>query len=147
VTGRVIEHMRGTDASRVIAHYQQPHLPFRRGTGVDVDGSAWELYQCGELGHDDMWSRYEDNLRWVLDDVGLLLDNVDADRVVITADHGNALGENGYYGHFPYVRSDGMRSVPWVEVGPAEDSGRHEPGGRPDANPDAERRLEQLGYR
>ena len=36
---------------------------------------------------------------YVLNDIGILLDNLDAERVVITADHGEAFGEYGILGH------------------------------------------------
>lgn len=146
VTDRVISHMRSANHDRVVAHYQQPHLPFRTDLEPDISGSVWELYQSGKLGHDEIWEAYEDNLRWVLDDVDILLENVDADHVALTADHGNALGERGHYGHFPYTNNDGMKIVPWLDIGPAVDRETRSPGAIKELETDTEHMLENLGY-
>ncbi|PSP48877.1 hypothetical protein BRC67_12005, partial [Halobacteriales archaeon QH_3_68_24] len=42
---------------------------------------------------------YLDNLRIVLDEVAVLLENIDADTVAITTDHGEAFGERNFYRH------------------------------------------------
>lgn len=42
---------------------------------------------------------YLDDLRYVLDDVEILLENIAAEHVVLSADHGEAFGECGVYGH------------------------------------------------
>ena len=62
----------------------------------------------------------------MLDDVEQLLDNIDADRVVISANHGEAFGEYGVYGRpigalHPYVRN-----VPWA-ITTASGSGTYTP--------------------
>jgi hypothetical protein len=42
-----------------------------------------------------------------------LLGNYDAERVLVTADHGNALGEFGIYGHPLYVPISALKRVPF----------------------------------
>lgn len=168
VTDGAIRHWReyGQDSEspteRMIVWYLQPHAPFieaewsegfeRReiGDGAGVGKSVWHRYRDGELSREQLWTAYRKNLNYVLDDVDLLLSNLDADRVAITADHGNCLGEWGVYGHPKYVPVPALKRIPWVEV-QARDAGTHEP------DPHAERRadlstdevddrLRQLGY-
>jgi hypothetical protein len=88
-------------------------------------------------------------LEYVLDDVALLLENMDAETVVISADHGNALGEFGFYGHPPHSPLPSVRRVPWVET-TATDSGDYEPtqeaDGEVPTGEEVESRLKDLGY-
>lgn len=118
--------------THLVAHYMQPHEPYRSrpewGSGDHkllenlVDPSAepgrsvWPQLQDGEIDHEEFWEVYKDNLRWVLDDVvERLLPNVEG-RVVLTADHGNAMGEWGEWHHPPSAIGPSVRRVPWVPV-------------------------------
>lgn len=46
-----------------------------------------------------MWNRYLDELQWALSSIEILLRNIDAEKVVISADYGEAFGEYGIIGH------------------------------------------------
>jgi glucan phosphoethanolaminetransferase (alkaline phosphatase superfamily) len=86
----------------------------------------------------------------VLDDVELLLENLDAETVVISSDHGNAIGEWGLYGHPTHVPLSCLVDVPWYRT-TAEDIRTHEPESRdPDQEPltseEVKDRLADLGY-
>ncbi|WP_053772543.1 hypothetical protein [Halorubrum tropicale] len=87
------------------------------------------------------------NLRLALDEIELLLENVEAETVVITSDHGNALGEWLVYGHPPTMPMDCLRVVPWIET-TAADRGEYEPEIEPgvDHETDREEQLAALGY-
>ncbi|NIB99455.1 hypothetical protein [Halobacterium sp. R2-5] len=149
ITDRTIEVMREHSPERTIAHYMQPHTPLRKEAEPDVSGSVWERIQRGEKDYDEAWSEYKDNLRWVMDDVELLLENVDAETVVISADHGNVIGEWGCYGHRPYAPIPAVKRVPWIEA-TANDEGTYEPeiDDKEEANQEEiEDRLEALGYK
>jgi hypothetical protein len=61
-----------------------------------------------------------------LDEVEVLLNNIDAPKVVITADHGQALGERFLWDHRAGVQHASMRKVPWVETS-AEDNQKLKP--------------------
>ena len=80
----------------------------------------------------------------------MLLNNVDAEKVVISADHGNSVGEYGFYGHRPYLPLKGMRQVPWIETS-ATDQKTYEPETSSDSEADSEMTREEmltaLGYR
>lgn len=157
VTDRGIQIARESDPERLILHYLQPHHPFIPHPDLDPGQSIdefneepwrdiWARLRHGEVSRETVWDAYRDNLRHVLDDVAILLENVDADRVVITSDHGNAFGEWGVYGHPMHVPLSCLRVVPWVET-TATDHETHEPAEHAtEVDAKVSERLQQLGY-
>lgn len=156
VTDRAIAAGREHDAERLVVHYMQPHFPsvpdpLTSGMNAETLGdgegwdSPWHRLRRGELDEASVWSAYRENLHYVLEDVGLLLENFDADQVVISADHGNAVGELGVYGH-PKVPLSPIRNVPWYRTS-ATDTRSYEPDLEPsDEIGDVEEKLNALGY-
>lgn len=146
LTDRAIDVWRSVRPRRQIVHYMQPHTPYVGDDDPPED--ALQRLQAGEVSRTEVWDAYLDTLRLVLDDVALLLENVDADRVVITADHGEAMGEWGFHSHNVACPQPVVRKVPWV-VTSASDEGTHEPSLEPpDETVEADTRsqLEDLGY-
>lgn len=161
LTERVVTHAREGMCDRLMVHYMQPHFPFiphpdiagrivpEDMTNQRTETKLWQLMEKDDIDHsrEKVWEAYRDNLRVVLDEVGVLLDNVDAERVVISADHGNAFGEWTKYGHgdmpLPCVKR-----VPLVET-TAEDDGTLEPSLEPSEAGDStvDERLDNLGYK
>jgi glucan phosphoethanolaminetransferase (alkaline phosphatase superfamily) len=136
----------------------QPHFPSVPnpiGSAIDIETfgeeweSVWDDLEAGRTSPEQAWQSYRANLKYVLDDVAILLENVDADTAVITADHGNAFGEFGFYGHPPYNPIPAVRKVPWIET-TADDLKNYEPtqeAETADLSTEAvESRLEDLGY-
>jgi len=158
MTDRAINLGRSSSASRMIVHYMQPHFPSVPksvfDSGIDLqnigekwENSVWEQYLRGRLTKEEIWEAYNENLKYVLESLDTLLHNIDADKCVITADHGNAFGEKGYYGHGGYP-VDAVREVPWCET-VATDSGDYQPQVAPpkdSGNSEVKSRLESLGY-
>ena len=58
---------------------------------------------------------YEENLRIVLESVSELVDELDG-KVVVTADHGEAFGEEGYWEHHVETHIPVLIEVPWLEI-------------------------------
>ncbi|MGQ3413126.1 hypothetical protein [Natrinema versiforme] len=58
---------------------------------------------------------YEENLRIALESVSELVDELDG-RVVVTADHGEAFGEEGVWEHHIETHIPPLMEVPWLEV-------------------------------
>lgn len=149
ISDRVIDVMRTENVDRLIAHYMQPHATFIPHSDMQACGnqeSVWMALREGEFEREAVWGAYRDNLRYVLDDVSLVLDNIDADTVVLSADHGNAIGEFGIYGHPSGYPLSCLREVPWVETS-ATDERTYEP--EIESEPDSgsvENRLVDLGY-
>lgn len=155
VTDRSIDHARNQSYSRLIVHYMQPHVPFIGASRVgedftpagDPQNNAWAKLQRGELSREKVWKRYKATLRLVLDDVEVLLSNVDAERVLITSDHGNAMGERWLYDHPAYICHPALRKVAWVFTS-AKDKNTHTPQEyKQDKTDTLEDQLQALGYR
>lgn len=156
VTDRAVAAARSGEFDRVVAHYMQPHFPSvphpELGSRIDPEetgwsDSVWDRLRRNEIDRETVESAYVDNLRYVLDELELLLDSVDG-RVAVTADHGNAFGERGFYGHGDYIPLACVRRVPWWET-EADDSGAYEPELEPpeeDADVEVTDRLAALGY-
>jgi hypothetical protein len=58
---------------------------------------------------------YEDNLRTVLESVSRLINELDG-NTVITADHGEAFGEAGIFGHRLETHIPALLEVPWLVI-------------------------------
>lgn len=146
-----------------VAHWMQPHQPFRArpewwtGDGnlanlVNPDWEAdicvWQEARRGRFDTDDVWAAYRDNLRWALDWVERVQRNLDG-RVLVTADHGNAMGEWGTWAHPPGTVVPEVRRVPavWLDCtdqqtwtpDPLEETGE-------DTDATVHDRLKALGY-
>lgn len=146
VTGR-------TGHERVMLHYFQPHRPFiynlvkNDGELSSIENQPHEAARNGRAGYEELWPLYLDNLRLVLDSVEVLLDNLDAETVAITADHGELLGELGQYGHFESVPHPTLRKVPWIETTARDERTRQPPEEYSIRDQrSTEEQLENLGY-
>ena len=125
------------DGSKVVAHYFQPHAPyigekelttFKTGKdaeplkGEPVNHEIWERMKQGEISRAEKDRLYRSNLRRALETVKTLVQYTDFEKVVVTADHGEALGEFGVYAHPRWLHHPSVRVVPWLEVKSSEDS-------------------------
>jgi len=123
LTDAAIESYRETPERRSVIHYVQPHAPFLHCAGKydskgDKDGgtqTVWKELRDGNFERDDIWEDYGQNLLRVLDEVEILIENLGGD-IAVTSDHGNALGEWGFYGHPPHVPLPTIRRVPWAHA-------------------------------
>ena len=157
VTDRTIRAHRHLNPDRLVAHYMQPHYPFvpnpmDEGLPLEEFGSGdhediWDKLRRGKVSREEVWENYRANLEYVLDSVETLLRSVDG-NVVITADHGNLLGEFGLYGHPDYVPVPALKRVPWCRAA-ALDDGTYEPAdwSYESVSNDRKELLKDLGYR
>lgn len=121
---------------RVIIHFMQPHMPFlvadggaiKRhpvagnfaskphretiGENVEVEDPWWERLKRGEITFNETWDAYLSTLEVSLSYVAHIVDQIPG-KTVISADHGNAFGENGVFGHPSFVYEDVVIKVPW----------------------------------
>lgn len=167
---------------RLIVHFMQPHVPFIGESRLEtpestMDGfrnmvldepadvafgdSVWEALQTGDLEPELFWEAYRDNLIRVLDTAIPLARELPG-KTVITADHGNALGERAWplpvrvYFHPSKVRMPVLNDVPWfvppysgrkaIVAGEASDAEADVTGEDEEAET-VEARLAALGYR
>ena len=153
VTERGISVAREFDYDRLILHYMQPHAPYM-GSAIEEQRDLYQyekqpfdyLRRTGE--GQDVWNAYLNELRYVLEDVAVLLNNIDAETVVISADHGEAFGEFNVYNHYSGSLHPKIRFVPWV-VTSATDTQSYSPGIEPVEREHAsvDETLEALGYK
>lgn len=153
VTDRGVAVGREYDFERLILHYNQPHSPYTYNALeedrelLEYERNPFKYLKCGG-DRDRIWNTYIDDLRYVLDYVELLLSNIDAGSVVISADHGEAFGEFGAYGHKVGSLNPYIRQVPWVKT-TAVDEKTYEPQFDPITAMErsVEDTLEALGYK
>jgi hypothetical protein len=96
---------------KIIVHIMKPHMPFL-GRESDKD-ITWDKVRVGEVGSEEGIAAYERNLEYVLNEMlPEILEGMEGETV-ISADHGQFLGENNRWGH-PGGRSEiPLREVPW----------------------------------
>lgn len=143
------------DGDRVVAHWLQPHEPFIAPDAQLVGGKAlsanvWQGLQNGTLAEDAVRQSYRATAQLAFEHVETVANAVDA-TILITADHGNAFGEWGIYGHPFAWPQPAVRRVPWLMVD-ASNKTEYEPPetiGQPSTDTDGEResQLQALGYR
>lgn len=150
---------------RLVVHYMQPHYPFI-GSETDFDKghltgarqeNVWNQLLLGTLTaeREDVWSIYEANLERALPHAETLLENLDG-RTVVTADHGNMVGERAFplpireWGHPRGIYTTELVSVPWLvhESGPRREirAGGAESQSKQVTDEVVADRLRQLGY-
>lgn len=161
ITDRAIEVWQQGDAERLVVHYMQPHFPSLASTddeGVSLGEfgtepmGVWDDLRFGRRTVEEGWEAYRENLERVLEEVATLLSNVDAGPTVVTADHGNAFGEHGLYGHPAGVDVPSLREVPWfiteaTDTRSREVTSKEQATDRGDESDLVAERLEDLGYK
>lgn len=155
VTDRAIATWRSTSAERMIVHYLPPHQPYdsravrENRPLTDIERAPWQALKSGTP-KDRLWNIYLEELGYGLDSVATLIEDIDAEDIVLTADHGEAFGEFGLYAH-PMIPIPALREVPWIETtgqGRGEYTLWVEPSAEDDDLEEAvEEQLEMLGYR
>jgi hypothetical protein len=94
--------------SRKIVHFMQPHAPFI-GSDLEVD---YKQYSWGEGDRERVEKAYRDNLEFALDNALDLASELSG-RTIVSADHGELLGENGLFKHYYGLNCEPLRRVPW----------------------------------
>jgi hypothetical protein len=112
---------------RLVVHLMQPHKPYL-GSLADqftYDGGLRGTMAASDLGDETLREAYTDTLEIALSAVGSVLEALPG-RTVVTADHGELLGERlspipvKYYGHPEGIYTSELIDVPWhvVKAGP-----------------------------
>lgn len=146
---------------RIIGHFIQPHYPFISDDAVvhaSVDNDKINIWnelirKTSDHQPADVIDSYRANLEPVLKSVKSIFEVIQG-RIVVTADHGNMLGERATpiptpeWGHPPGVYTDRLVDVPWhvYENGKRGETiaekGEHEDA----THENVEERLADLGY-
>lgn len=111
-----------------IIHFMQPHHPFIGFDMVEkgfediiekgIDKSEWDLAMRGEIDHETVYSAYRENLKKAMPYVSKIAGF--EGKTMVTADHGNMMGENGLYWHPPKSSARALRHVPMVDFQPED---------------------------
>ncbi|WP_257297847.1 hypothetical protein [Haloarchaeobius sp. FL176] len=154
---------------RLIVHFMQPQRPYlgemadRLRERVDLQGygnhdegiQIWGAVKQREITVDEIRTAYTESLQIVLESVEQLLAEVDG-KSVITADHGEMLGERllpgttRVWGHMEGFSTPTLRGVPWLQIDSENrrDMVAEEPVGQSEFDDDTvSDRLAALGYR
>lgn len=108
---------------RKIIHFNQPHIPYidyekpqkREEIRETAKNNAHRLAEKGQIPQSRIAEEYKKNIRLAIKEVNKLIPKLSG-KTVITADHGELLGENGLYGH-PYGgNAKVLRKVPWHQI-------------------------------
>lgn len=94
-----------------IIHFMQPHYPFI-GSDKDVD---YDYPEVLDEDKEKVIKAYTECLEQTFEIVDDLIEDLSG-KTVITADHGEFLGENNLYGHLYGVKTEELRKVPWDVV-------------------------------
>jgi hypothetical protein len=147
-TDRAIRAGRAVDRERLLVHYMYPHDPYVLAD-PKLQPNFDAALKSGDASREEVWEAYLDNLRFVLDEVELLLENLDRDNVIVSADHGEAFGEYGFYRHPPACPLPSVRRVPWASAA-ASDERTYDPRAPDPTETETatavDDRLKQLGY-
>jgi len=82
-------------------------------------GNAFSEY-AKEVGVDQCKSYYRQDLDLALEQVSRLAEELEGE-IVVTADHGEAFGEEGEWGHPEKSSNDVLLNVPWLSVNEVEE--------------------------
>jgi hypothetical protein len=125
---------------RIISHFMQPHAPYIGSTGEKLykryefgmfnpnlkdkeefdipDANIPRAVEDGPIQEQELKQAYKENLQIVLENVEELIGELDG-KSVITADHGEMLGERVLgkkrYGHGRFHTPE-LRKVPWLII-------------------------------
>lgn len=172
VTDRAITVGREMDFDRLIVWYRIPHIKFiadaidwtagetsmetlMNGPEVTRDlepeERTYDAVRNGDASPEKVRELYHKNLRFVLEYVDILFENIDAENAVVSADHGEGLGNGwGKFWSHPYgYPFSPIKTVPWAKT-TATDEQTYEPQyDELDRNPieDEQRQLlKDMGY-
>ncbi|WP_232701797.1 sulfatase-like hydrolase/transferase [Halobacterium wangiae] len=161
ITEKAIEAIAEFPNKRLIVHYMHPHAPYVGPTAEKLfegysQPEVFEKIQHRTVSFPDdrLRAAYRENLNYILDHVEEILEAMEG-KSVITADHGELLGERCFplpvkdYDHPPKLHVEELVKVPWL-VHQSENRKRivaESPVGHDQVgDADLEEQLEKLGY-
>jgi len=163
---------------RMIIHFMQPHDPYLGQTAEDLrsrveangltvisrDPEKLKKYDTsdenvvstlagaakeGYITETDLQTIYHENLEVVSEYINDLVERLTGE-IVVTADHGEMLGERGMIGHPKYKYFIELRKVPWLRISSSarRDIRKEEPVDSVTVDDNiVEKRLKALGYK
>ncbi|ELY95783.1 MULTISPECIES: hypothetical protein [Natrialba] len=109
--GGTLSSLSDTIRPKVESRLEDSELAQKAGLWLELDPT--ELVKNGT--RETALELYEENLRIALESVADLVTELDG-RVIVTADHGEAFGEQGVWEHHIETYIPPLMEVPWLEV-------------------------------
>jgi len=146
----MIDHIRAGEDGREIDKDVVTAVERREEYDRGLNFEPFLALRDGELARERLKQAYWDNLAYVLPEVERLIRYVSG-NVVVTADHGNGMGEGGIYGHPYWGTIEETIMVPWLRTtgngkAPPEELLKPRDEGADDVATDIEDQLQYLGY-
>ena len=132
ITQELIKRTKTKLKRKNIIWYMQPHAPHLGKYRVEIPGDhkahtqpekhdytnkMWSNARNGKIKIKDLRESYRSNLCRGLESFSLALPQLKNYRVFITSDHGELLGEDGYFEHTHQPSNHRiLREVPWLEL-------------------------------
>lgn len=124
----VVKHAKEAKPGSII-WFVQPHAPWIgenrivfKELGIDEKRARYshvsaltELVKKGIITPEDIRKAHRGNLKLVLEYVEKLVEHYSG-KIIVTADHGEFLGELGNWLHPKYTLHEVLRLVPWLEI-------------------------------
>lgn len=158
VTDRDIEEVGRYPNKRLLVHYNQPHYPYIGELGRQLFPGENRNVIADDVSKvdvtvDQIRAAYRENLAAVIPEFVRLADHIEG-KTVLTADHGEMLGERGWpvpvrdYGHPLGIYLPELVEVPWFECAyeSRRDIVNEGHGHKNVSNEAAKDRLKTLGY-
>ncbi|WP_435358644.1 hypothetical protein [Haloarchaeobius sp. DFWS5] len=126
VTEKAKEFSERYPNKRLVIHYHQPHSPYIGETGVEFFDDiphklAYKQRREINVSEEILERAYRENLEIAIKSAGELVDSLTG-KTVVSADHGEMLGERGpvvpikYYGHMTGLYTKQLTNVPWFII-------------------------------
>ncbi len=109
--GGVLSSIGDSVRPRIEKTLEGSELAMKAGLWLELDPT--NLWRNGT--RETAMAYYEENLDIVLEEVATLIDDLDG-TVVVTADHGEAFGEEGVWEHHIETPIPALMEVPWLEI-------------------------------
>lgn len=109
---------------KLLVHFMQPHHPFvgselvKEGIDQELGSNSetvWDLARQNKIEDGDLWEAYGQTLEYAWREVKELIGDLEG-KTLVTADHGNFVGERLMYAHPPGYDSEVLRKVPLLEL-------------------------------
>jgi hypothetical protein len=113
--GGLLTELGGLASPRVRRTFENSTLLTKLGVLLDLEVDSLLSLSRNGGARAVVEQHYEETLRLVLEHVSELVDELDG-SVVVTADHGEAFGEQGYWEHHVETHIPVLVDVPWVRV-------------------------------
>lgn len=132
ITNNAISMDRKENHKRMLLHYMPPHYPYfatrENKTKMHYSSNIYKNINIKDEPREKTFNAYVDNLRWVLEEVEIILNNIDRSKVIITSDHRlphHKSGDTDSYDDRSFLINE-RRKVPWIQTS-AADNRTHNP--------------------